>query len=508
MAPTVLILSLLLSILSIQLSVALTSVCNPRDGTYGTPIDIHRTCSVYRDDSFSCMNNTFIHQWSALECGDEYRDQCIDSCPGFVGMNLTYECSFEGARLYRYKNGEYQYLNGSSVNYGLLLPEHAGLYECRNSANAEVHAQNITVNEEIRIGSHCKGFPYIDTRYMCCSSSSWSASSIGSSYEFAVYANPANNVSVTIEQIKWLVDKDARNGVDIGLYTLQNKTNPTIWKAGFRYIPYRVTDWNPRIKVLVTASTTNYSHSVCVTINFQLQKAGLQIENTSLPLNTTVSAGQEAIFQCRYAYASTKDASHFLIKIDYSKPVVFGNTTTIETCSMYLSLSTPYNYTSDNCTMPPVKKAVIKINSISSVVEYTLRIPKVNADLSGSIVSCSVVTFFTNRLQWRTSAYLTVIESANITVTESSQVTVTDSVTEVSTSGSEFAAFVVIILPVIVVIVFLVRKYRQRRVLNQNRHSYRHTRLYESQSTLCDTESDGAVCVQEQDDTFERNVAI
>ncbi len=83
--------------------------------------------------------------------------------------------------------------------------------------------------EEIRIGSHCKGFPYIDTRYMCCSSSSWSASSIGSSYEFAVYANPANNVSVTIEQIKWLVDKDARNGVDIGLYTLQNKTNPTIW---------------------------------------------------------------------------------------------------------------------------------------------------------------------------------------------------------------------------------------------------------------------------------------
>ena len=103
--------------------------------------------------------------------------------------------------------------------------------------------------------------------------------------------------------------------------------------------------------------------------------------------------------------------------------------------------------------MPPVKKVVTVSNSISSVVEYTLRIPKVTADLSESIVSCSVVEFFnSHRIQWRTSAHLTVI----------------DPVTEVSTSGSEFAAFVVIILPVIVVIVFLVRKYRQRCVLNQN----------------------------------------
>ncbi len=67
-------------------------------------------------------------------------------------MNLTYNCSFDGARLYRYKDGEYQYLNGSSVNYGLLLPEHAGLYECHNSTDA-VHAQNITVN-----GNHCPSY--------------------------------------------------------------------------------------------------------------------------------------------------------------------------------------------------------------------------------------------------------------------------------------------------------------------------------------------------------------
>ncbi len=147
MAPSVLMLSVLLSIQLSSLVVAHSpEVCNPYNAAYGTPIGIHRTCSVYHDDSFSCMNNTFYHEWSALQCIGFYSECEPVDCPGFVGMNLTYECSFEGARLYRYENGEYQYLNGSSVNYGLLLPKHAGLYECRNSATGTVHAQNITVN--------------------------------------------------------------------------------------------------------------------------------------------------------------------------------------------------------------------------------------------------------------------------------------------------------------------------------------------------------------------------
>ncbi len=210
-------------------------------------------------------------------------------------------------------------------------------------------------------------------------------------------------------------------------------------------------------------------------------------------------AGQDAIFQCIYTYGSTQDASNFLIKIDYSKP---GNMTTTETCSMYLLLSTTYNYTSDNCTMPPVKKAVIESNSISTVVEYTLRIPKVTADLSGSIVSCSVVEYYNHRLQWRTSAHLTVIDSV---------------ITEVSTSGSKFAPIVVVlvILPVsIVFIVYLVRKCRQGRVHQNGRKcsqyidsqflmriclcfvSFRYTRLCAPQSTQRDTEPDGALYVQ------------
>ena len=184
-------------------------------------------------------------------------------------------------------------------------------------------------------------------------------------------------------------------------------------------------------------------------------------------------AGQEAIFQCTYTvtYVSIRDGSDFQVKIDFSKPAVFGNMTKTETCSMYLLLSTTYNYTSDNCTMPPVKKAVIESNSISAVVEYTLRIPKVTADLSGSIVSCSVIDSFNNRLMWRTSAHLTVTKSAHLTVTKSAHLTVTDSVmTELSASGSKFASILVVlvILPVSIVIVYLVRKYRQRRVLNEN----------------------------------------
>ena len=151
MALSVVILSLLLSIQLSSLVVALTlhdsEICNVYNASYGTPIDIHITCSVDHYDSFSCPNNIFYHEWKATTCDQRYYSQCEPlNCHGFVGMNLTYECSFEGARLYRYKNGEYQYLNGSSVNYGLLLPEHAGLYECRNGTTGAVHSQNITVN--------------------------------------------------------------------------------------------------------------------------------------------------------------------------------------------------------------------------------------------------------------------------------------------------------------------------------------------------------------------------
>ena len=114
----------------------------------GTPVGNHRTCSVSLGRRYCNCEGSTCHELASEFCPAESL-QCYPlECPGFVGMNLTYECSFEGARLYKHQDGKYQYLNGSSVNYGLLLPEHAGLYECRNSINHVVHAQNLTVNRK------------------------------------------------------------------------------------------------------------------------------------------------------------------------------------------------------------------------------------------------------------------------------------------------------------------------------------------------------------------------
>ena len=124
--------------------------------TNGTPISHHRTCSVYQDGFCDCPHSegSWCHEWRSGYC-PEIQSQCYPlKCPGFVAMNLTYKCSFDGAQLYKYRDGVYQYLNGHSVNYGLLLPEHAGLYECRNSTNHTVHAQNLTVNGKSIIYMH------------------------------------------------------------------------------------------------------------------------------------------------------------------------------------------------------------------------------------------------------------------------------------------------------------------------------------------------------------------
>ena len=83
--------------------------------------------------------------------------------------------------------------------------------------------------EEYRIGStSCEVFSLCICirQNICCSDGLLTALD---TYNFAVYANPEDNVSVTIEQIEWLSDKEARNDVDLGQYTEQNKTNPTIW---------------------------------------------------------------------------------------------------------------------------------------------------------------------------------------------------------------------------------------------------------------------------------------
>ena len=142
--------SLLLLILRL-VAVTESNICSAYDVvTPGTPVENYRTCSVSYD--CTCSDTILCHEWKSSKCGE--MSQCDPlGCYGVIGLNLTYECSFVGAQLWKYQDGGYQYLNGSSVNYGFLLPEHAGLYECRNGTNHVVHAQNLTVNGEYASGS-------------------------------------------------------------------------------------------------------------------------------------------------------------------------------------------------------------------------------------------------------------------------------------------------------------------------------------------------------------------
>lgn len=45
---------------------------------------------------------------------------------------------------------------------------------------------------------------------------------------YTVYGNPTE-VNVTVQQLEWLVEKETRNDVDIGLYVERDSINPVIW---------------------------------------------------------------------------------------------------------------------------------------------------------------------------------------------------------------------------------------------------------------------------------------
>lgn len=114
--------------------------CRVENGTHGTPVTRQRLCSINPPDPYRGLNS----RWLSLGCDNSNAYEAV--CPGFVGMNLTYTCDFPNALLYR--DGR-PYGNGSSVNHGYLLPNHAGVYECRNSSDTTIiSVQNITVNGE------------------------------------------------------------------------------------------------------------------------------------------------------------------------------------------------------------------------------------------------------------------------------------------------------------------------------------------------------------------------
>ena len=89
-------------------------------------------------------------------------------------------------------------------------------------------------SEEVRIGSiddDCRHYPEVDKENKCCSSTNepWSVSDRNSKYQFAVYSNPDEYLNVTVEQIKWLVDEETRNDVDVGFYRKRSDIDPVVW---------------------------------------------------------------------------------------------------------------------------------------------------------------------------------------------------------------------------------------------------------------------------------------
>ncbi len=63
-------------------------VCDVYDGVHGIPVGAGRTCTVLKDDT---CGSFYSYKTTNLHCDHVYSKCNPDpSCPGFVGMNLTY----------------------------------------------------------------------------------------------------------------------------------------------------------------------------------------------------------------------------------------------------------------------------------------------------------------------------------------------------------------------------------------------------------------------------------
>ena len=102
-----------------------------------------------------------------------------------------------------------------------------------NSFALKSHA--LFIPEELRIGSAsgtgCTHFTRDYTNMCCLAESVWTINRNNHFAQFAVYSNP-ENLNVTVEQIKWLVDEETRGDIDIGLYIEQSDSNSVIWVRG------------------------------------------------------------------------------------------------------------------------------------------------------------------------------------------------------------------------------------------------------------------------------------
>ena len=72
----------------------------------------------------------------------------------------------------------------------------------------------------------CSSF-YANCSNKCCTGSSvWFVCNVGELYPLSVYGE---NVTVVVELVEWLVDRDTRSEVDLGLSVQQNMTDLVTW---------------------------------------------------------------------------------------------------------------------------------------------------------------------------------------------------------------------------------------------------------------------------------------
>ncbi len=100
-----------------------------------------------------------------------------------------------------------------------------------------------------------------------------------------------------------------------------------------------------------------------------------------------------------------------MFNVEITIPIAEGDRTTYSFCSGEYGLSSDWNST--NCSVANVTRKTNR-QSIENTVMFSIRVSKVTADLNGSTVACSLIDQFSNTLQWKRVARLTVKTSAII----------------------------------------------------------------------------------------------
>ena len=115
-------------------------------------VGTQRTCTVQEDgelmdhlctsSDFSFPDNYIV--WKDDLCGCNHAQYTSTVCPGYRGMNLTFQCRTAGAGVI-YSVLENRSLGEGEYRFDSLQSVHAGEYQCRSNDSEIAASYNITV---------------------------------------------------------------------------------------------------------------------------------------------------------------------------------------------------------------------------------------------------------------------------------------------------------------------------------------------------------------------------